>query len=87
MEYQKIETERLILRNFEKSDLDFVFNHFKDSLEQSDFITTTIGRTRKNWVRPRKTLHKIKNNVKIFKIKNELERNEGNSQIHGAFRK
>ncbi|MCD4669950.1 MAG: GNAT family N-acetyltransferase [Actinomycetia bacterium] len=31
MKYQKLETARLILRKFESSDLNFVFNHFKDS--------------------------------------------------------
>ena len=30
MKYQKIETERLILRNFNSKDIDFIFSHFKD---------------------------------------------------------
>ena len=31
MKYQKLETQRLILRRFEQSDLEFIFKHFKDS--------------------------------------------------------
>lgn len=30
MEFMQLETPRLILRKFESSDLDFVFNHFRD---------------------------------------------------------
>jgi ribosomal-protein-alanine N-acetyltransferase len=31
MKYQKLETARLMLRNFESSDLDFVYSHFQDN--------------------------------------------------------
>lgn len=30
MKYQKLETQRLILRKFEATDLNFIFDHFKD---------------------------------------------------------